>query len=136
MVVMQKPAPLIGEQGAVGLYHIIYMPATGIALLKLHGLLIKRQGAQHGLSPMPGEEHAVGCLRLDIHLHKALKQLVGHLAAAALRIEVLLFKVVAVGATQVALRAHGLGKHIKGLGEWGDGWAVVFFHDSKGKQIC
>ncbi len=37
VVVMQKLAPLVGEQGAIGLYHIVDMPSTSIALLQLQG---------------------------------------------------------------------------------------------------
>ncbi len=75
-IVTEKTTPFIGNQGAVGLKTVVYMPARGIALLQSERTPIERQRTKKGFAAMPGEQHFTGCLRLDILAGKQFKKFV------------------------------------------------------------
>jgi len=116
VVVAQKSTPLFGQQRAVGLQAVEHSPSAAILLLQLHGFLVERQGAQHGLAAVPREVDVVGGLGLEVALDVELKHFVAHDELRLFgRIKAPFVEVVAIGARQVACRADRLGHHIQRL---------------------
>lgn len=98
-----------------------YAPTARVTLLQAHHLLVERQRAHQRLAAMPRKEHLGRGLALDILAYETLQQFVGEHLSALVGIEVLLLKVIAIVATQVAGRSHRLHHDIHGVGERGGG---------------
>ena len=79
VVSLEESAPLIIEQSAIGLKRIDDAVPSGILALKPNRLLIKREGTQKRLTPVPGKDHLLGRLAADVLSHIPLQQLIAHL---------------------------------------------------------
>ena len=66
MVVPEKLAPFVIEQGPVGLYAVVYGPSAGIFLLESEYLAVEGQRKQQSFAAVPCEEHLLHSLGLDI----------------------------------------------------------------------
>ena len=66
VVLSEKLAPLIGEQGAIGLQTVVNVPSVSVPLLQLQCACIIADGQKQGLAAMPGEEN-LG-LRLSLYV--------------------------------------------------------------------
>ena len=117
VVLLEEPAPLVGEQRAVGLDAVVDGASAGIFLLQLHGPLVERQGAHQRLSAVPGEEHLRHGLRLDVFFDELLQQLLAHHVLGIVLVEFGLFQVVTIVACQVAYGSYGFQHHVERFGE-------------------
>jgi len=71
IVCLEKTAPFIGQQSAIGLQSIINSATTSIFLLQGHSLLIERKRSKCRLTTMPSEEHFIHCLRFNVFFDEA-----------------------------------------------------------------
>ena len=111
-------APLVGEEGAVGLDDIVYLFAVGILLLKCQRLFVEVDGTHQRLASMPGKEYLGHGLCLDVLPGELLQHLIGHQMSGSVLVKMVLFQIITVFASQVAMGACGLQHHIQGLGKW------------------
>ena len=79
VVRLKKSTPLIIEQSTIGLKRIDDAVPSGILALEPNRLLIKREGTQKRLTPVPGNDHLLGRLAADVLSHIPLQQLIAHL---------------------------------------------------------
>ena len=119
MVLCKELAPFVGEESAVGLDDIINLFAVGILLLKRQRLLVEVDGAHQRLTSVPGKEHLRHGLCLDVLPGELLQHLVGHQMSGSVLVKMVLFQIITVFASQVAMGTCGLQHHIQGLGKWG-----------------
>ena len=115
VVLAEELAPLIGQQGAVCLYGIGYHAAPGVLALQLQSPLVEGERAHERLSAVPGKEHFVHGLRLDILLGEALEQPVAHHVARLLVVQMGFLEIVTVRASQVAVGPDGLQHDVHGV---------------------
>ena len=78
VVLLEEPAPFIGQQRAVGLYAVVYGASVGIFLLQLHGTFVERERTHQRLSAMPGEQNLGHGLRVDVLLDELFQQFLAH----------------------------------------------------------
>lgn len=107
LVVVEEAAPLVGEKRAIGLDAVADDAATTIISLQLEDSLIEGEGTHQRLASVPCEEHFGLCLCLDILANELLEELVAHDMTGLVGIEMTLLEVVAVTATQIAMRTCG-----------------------------
>lgn len=112
-VVMEKPAPFVVEQGAIGLDTIAHTSAFGISTLIVQRFAIETNRPQQRFSPMPGEDDLGLGLCLDVLPREQFEQFVAHLMMRRLRIEPRLLKVVAIAASEIALCTCRLRHHVE-----------------------
>ena len=109
VIVMEKAAPLLIKEGAVGLQTVEYGASVAVALLKLHSLAVKIEGAYGGFAAMPRKHDFSGSLSLDIAAREQFKRSLGHKACAlGSGIDRAFVAVIAVGTSHIAGVAHGL----------------------------
>ena len=80
--------------------------------MQLKGSAVEGYGAHEGLAAVPAKEHVGGSLRFNIFFNEFFKHLVGYNVALLLLVQIVLLKIVAVLATQVAKRAGWLEHHV------------------------
>lgn len=78
VVLAKELAPLVGEQGAIGLQAVVDEATVGVLTLELEGTLIETDGTHQRLAAMPGEENLRLGLRLDVLPDECFQGLVGH----------------------------------------------------------
>ena len=115
VVLLQEPAPLVVEQGAVGLDRVEDpLARRGVLAFQLDGPPEEIQAHHRGLAALPGDHHLRGPrVPLEQLANIRLLQVFGHPEPAA-RVQHLLGQEEAVLAVQVADRARGLGHHVEG----------------------
>ncbi|MNP27596.1 hypothetical protein D3C76_1205160 [compost metagenome] len=118
----EEGAPVVIEQGAIGLQGIADDLAGGEAALVVQGPLEKVQAEQGRLAALPGELDFGAGLRRDVALHVVAQHLVVHAEALAGRELLLLLQVEAVAAIEVADRPDRLGHEVQALGR---GFGIV-----------
>ena len=118
MVLCKELAPLVGEESAVGLDDIVYLFAVGILLLKRQRLPVEVDGTHQRLASVPGKEHLGHGLCLDVLPGELLQHLISHQMSGSVLVKMVLFQIITVFASQVAMGACGLQHHIQGLGKW------------------
>ena len=123
----QETAPLLVEQGAVGLDAVRDAPVGRLVLMLQGHKLTKIIQPQDARFPtMPGKaDHRIGA-RVDVLDNVRLQDVVGHNKRRVLRIEALLVQIVAVVAAQVADSAGGFGENLECAGSLGH--VGAFFH--------
>lgn len=115
LVLAQKRAPLVGEEGAVRLQGVDQaLAGRQVAPLQFHDTAEEGEPHQRRLAALPGEADGGHLLRLDVLFDERLQHRVAHAEAARARVEALLLQVEAVSAVQVAGRAGRLGHHMEG----------------------
>ena len=119
MVLGKELAPFVGEECAVGLDDVIYLFAVGVLLLKRQCFLVEVDGAHQRLTSMPGEKHLRHGLGLDVLSGELLQHLIAHQMSGSVLVKIVLFQIITVFASQVAMGACRLQHHIQWLGKWG-----------------
>ena len=127
VVLLEEAAPLVRQHRAVGLDAVFYGAASRILPLQLHGLLIESQGAHQRFPAMPGEERLRHGLRADIFLDELLQQRVAHHVLGVVLIQLALFQVITVVASQVAKGACGLQHDVERAGKRGVGCGHIVY---------
>lgn len=120
VVSLEESAPLIIEQSAIGLKRIDDAVPSGILALEPNRLLIKGEGTQKRLTPMPGKDHLLGRLAPDVLSHIPLQHLIAHLLALRrchVSVELFLLKIIAIGTGEVAERPGRLRHHVERTSE-------------------
>ncbi|MNI60799.1 hypothetical protein D3C73_1160320 [compost metagenome] len=112
----EKGAPLVIEQGAIGLQGIADDLAIGELTLISDRPLKKIQPQQRRLTTLPGEFHFRAVLRRDVTLHIRTQHFVGHTEALAGREQLFFFQIKAIAAIEVADRPDRLGHKVQALG--------------------
>ncbi len=115
----QKAAPVLIEEGAVGLHTVGDAPVRGLMLALQRHNLAKVVQPQDGRFPtMPGKvDHRTGG-SVDVLDNVLLQDVVGHAKRLALWIEVFLLQVVTIVTVQVADGANRFGKNLKFTGSF------------------
>ena len=117
VVLLEEPAPLVGEQGAVGLDAVVYGPSVGILLLQLHRTLVEGEGAHQRLAAVPGEQHLRHRLRVDVLFDELFQQFFAHHVLGILPVEFCLLQVVAIITGKVAYRSYRFQHHVERFGK-------------------
>ena len=132
VVLLEEPAPAVGEQRAVGLNAVLDDAAASVLCLQLHHLLVKIERAHQRFASVPGEENMVAGLALDILFDEFLQQALAHDVTGGVVVEFRFLGIVAVGTSQVADRSHRLGHDIHDSVE---GRIECLFHKSRLRRV-
>jgi len=110
----KKSAPLLVEEGPIGLYAVCNAPVRGfVPVLQRHNLT-KVVQSQHGrFTAMPGKADQRFGASVDVLDNILFQDVVGHPKRLAPWIELFLLKVVAIVAIQITDRAGWLGEDLK-----------------------
>jgi hypothetical protein len=110
---MQELAPRTVEDRTVGL-HVIFTPHMGwtVLFLKLDNLPEEVQTEERRLAALPGEDHLLVVLALEVLPDEGLEHLVGNAPLLGLPEQLLLGEVVAVSTVEVAERPGGFHHHV------------------------
>ena len=112
----QKTAPLLIEEGAVGLHAVGDKPASGLMFsLQGHNLPEVVRAQDGWLSPMPGKTDDLIRRRVDVLDNVFLKDFFGHPKHLGFWIEALLLQIITVATGQVAEGAGRLDENLKSL---------------------
>lgn len=57
VVLLEEPAPFVGEQRAVGLYTVVDGASVGVFPLQFHGSFVERERTHQCLSAVPSEQY-------------------------------------------------------------------------------
>jgi hypothetical protein len=117
MVVVQEATPFVGDHRSVCLDAIIYLSSPCIPLLQFHGTLVKRERAHEGLAPMPRKEHLFRHLGLDIFLDELFQKRIAHDMIGGVLVQLQLFSIVTIVASQVAMCSSRLQHDVERSGE-------------------
>jgi len=110
----QEAAPLLIEEGTVGLHTVGDAPVRGLMLaLQRHNLAKVVQPQDGRFHTMPGKAYHRTGGSVDVLDNVLLQDAVGHAKRLALWIEVFLLQVVTIVTLQVADRANRFGKNLK-----------------------
>ena len=125
VVLLEEAAPLVRQHRAIGLDAVLYGPAAGVLALQGYRLLVKGEGAHQRLPAVPGEEHLRHGLRADVFPDELLQQRVTHHVLGIVLIQLALFQVITIVASQVAKGAGRLQHHVERAGKGGIGCGHV-----------
>lgn len=125
LFIVEEAAPLVRQQRAVGLQRILHPSAPCVLLLQPDSLLVERQRAHQCLPAVPGEEHVRSGLAVHVFPDEAFQQFVAHHVFGVVGIKLALFRVIAIGAGQVAQGTGRLGHYVQWSGKGGESG---FFH--------
>ena len=78
VVAPEEGAPLVGEEGAVGLEAVVDEVALGVLTLEGDDALVEAERAHEGFAAVPGEEHLGLGLRFDVLANVGLERGVAH----------------------------------------------------------
>ena len=112
VVFTKKLTPLVGQQGSVSLYAVVYASSTGIFLLQLHCFFVEREWTHQCLSSVPGEEYLRHGLRIDVLLDKLFKQFIAHHMFGIFLIKPGLFQIITIITCKVAYSPYGLEHYV------------------------
>jgi hypothetical protein len=133
VVLLEKGRPLGIEQCAVGL-QIVLDPLERLLVRRLqrHHLAEEIQPQQGRLPALPGEDHLVPGLRLDVLTDVLLEHVIGHSRDARLLEQLVFMQVIAIGAVEIARRADRLDHRMEAVRQSGQrerripGWGRSF----------
>ena len=112
-VLFEKAAPVIGEEGTVGLNGVADLFAPGILFLKRHYRSKIVDTQQYGLSALPGKLDFRCVLARYVLSDEAFKHFRRHPEWGRTAVEVFLFRVKAIRALQVARCPGRFSHHLK-----------------------
>ena len=115
IVFREEFAPLVVEQGAVGLECGADLLAVGVFLLEFNDFAEVAHAEQGGLAALEGEAHFLSGLGGYVVADEGLEAFLRHLPLLVPGIELLLLQVEAVFAIEVADRPDRLGHDVEGL---------------------
>ena len=125
IMIGKEPAPVVVEQGPVGLQRIQHLLAAAVLLLQFDHAAEKIKAEQGGFAALPGEGDFVAGLAGNVLPDVGLQRGIGHAEVFARRIHLLFFEVVAVGAIEVADRPDRLGHDVERKGMAGHDFLLL-----------
>ena len=118
MVLCKEFTPFISEKCTISLDDVINLFSVGVFFLKRQRFLVEIDGSHQRLTSMPSEKHLRHGLCFDVFSGKLLQHLIAHQMSGSVLVKMVLFQIITVFASQVAMGACGLQHHIQGLGKW------------------
>ena len=121
VVLPKEGAPLIGQQGAVGLQAVVDETSTSVLALEGKYALVKTQRTHQRLATMPREQDLRLRLGFDILSDEGLQGLFAH-AKTFLSfggVDIAFLQIVAIVTSEVAEAADGLGHDVERGGKGG-----------------
>ncbi len=130
-VVGKKRGPIFVDERAVGLKCVFDFFAVGVFFFEFENFFEKIDSEKRGFAALPDELDLGNVLRTDVIADEALEYFVTHARHFRSRVKPLFFKVVAIGAVEVAQRADRFGHDVERSRR---GFFFLGFHDLRERR--